>query len=241
LLLGVLSAGAGALCLGRASDEWQAYQMASSPARTVPLRALLETGPGENRHVIVTDFTFYRRYVYLDKPPHQGKVMFYLFPPEEPKKEQDPKKPLVLDLGMLDPPCLFYLIAYPHSEEGLQAVSRQDRVEGVVSRWTPDGYGDLTMEGIEGIPRHVSPRCLVLEQIRPATKRKAVVFSVLCATLLAAGGVSFFLGFATGVRDLRRWKKKRQHLLEAANRATQGGAPVQQDHGPADDPGIQAS
>jgi hypothetical protein len=214
LVLGPMFLGIGALCSGRASDEWAAYQEASRPARALPLRELLDKGAGENGHVIITDFIV--RDDYLSE--RGGRAVLFLLPPEHEKpKNKDQNEPLVL---VLSKPYLFYEVRKAPVEETIRAISQDNRLEGIVSRWTPDRFGDsAVLERNHLIPWDVDlNKSLVVREIRPAGRDKALALAVLSATMIGVGCVAFLLGIVLGIREAQRRKRMREALLAAADR-----------------------
>jgi hypothetical protein len=215
LVVGMLLLIGGILCLAPAGDEWATYQLCATAPRSIPLRELIESGPGENRHVVISAFTFSDDYAKLEQPGSGEKVILCLFPVEHKPPQEEQQDPLVL-LILRDKHCLFYEISPQPTEEQLAAICRRTTLEGVVCGLARERYG--RQQALEGTPIHRRgyDHALVLKDLRPATRQSALTLIGLSAGMILAGSGALLVGVVRGMLDLREWKKRKQRLLEAA-------------------------
>lgn len=227
-LLGILATGSGGLSACFLPTVWQrANALAREPQR-LTLQELATKGPGDNPHVIVTDFACGNDYVSeiqvrKDAPtpaPDQaayGKAWIPLFPktpPENPDGEQPPTRFLVL---LETSPTLA-------SVQGFHMLSRRQSLEGLAMPLSQRGLQpQLRSRLAASYPDTDFENGLMLVQYEPREKEDASFF----ATALAVGaGGSLLVGLpalAFGI-ILGRTRRKQVRSSGAAGKKRPDGS-----------------
>ncbi len=224
VLFGVLGTAAGVFATIHLPGRWwRAEAFAREPHR-ITLKDLATNGPGDNRHVLVTDYECGHRFAYEynaranDPRPgpedaRSGSAWIPLFPtplPDDPVSAESPKSFVVLLATTRE-------LATPN---GHLVLNRRRAMEGLVlPYWRPRESGEARDILAKNYPDTDFGKCLILEAYTPFDKEVAPAFAGLVA-VIAAGGLlfgppTFLYGFVIG----RAKREKSRLAIAEARRA----------------------
>lgn len=211
--------------------RWQRADALAKEPQAITLHDLATNGPGDNPHVIVTEFTCGSGYVFeietrKGAPPPgpdqagHGKAWIPLYPKSAPENANAGVEPTSFIVLLETTPTLA-------SGNGFHVLSRRQSMEGIVVPLSRrDLPADVRDKLAERYPDTHFADCLILEQYEPYEKEDASTFATALAVIAGAGLPVGLLALSLGV-ILGRSRWKQICRLGTGDRAKPGATPHQ--------------